>query len=34
MKISLSNDSPQTVAADWLVLPVSSKKPLQDPALQ
>jgi leucyl aminopeptidase len=34
MKISLSNDSPQTVATDWLVVPVSAKKPMQDAMLQ
>jgi leucyl aminopeptidase len=34
MKISLSNDTPQTVAADWLVVPVSGKKPLNEPTLQ
>jgi leucyl aminopeptidase len=34
MKISLSNDAPQSVAADWLVVPASGKKPLQDPILQ
>jgi leucyl aminopeptidase len=34
MKISLSNDAPLSVAVDWLVVPVSGKKPLQDPLLQ
>src|ERR1700748_1185997 len=34
MKISLSNDAPQSVVADWLVVPASGKKPLQDPVLQ
>jgi leucyl aminopeptidase len=34
MKITLSNDTPQTVAVDWLVVPVSGKKPLLDPTLQ
>jgi leucyl aminopeptidase len=34
MKITLSNDSPQTVSTDWLVVPVTGKKPLQDPTLQ
>lgn len=34
MKISLSNDAPQSVTADWLVVPASGKKPLQDATLQ
>jgi leucyl aminopeptidase len=34
MKISLSNDAPQSVVTDWLVIPASGKKPLQDPVLQ
>jgi len=34
MKISLSNDSPQAISTDWLVVPVSGKKPLQDATLQ
>src|SRR5215510_2496881 len=34
MKISLSNDAPQSVAVDWLVVPASGKKPLQDATLQ
>ncbi|HEX4354238.1 MAG TPA: leucyl aminopeptidase [Polyangiales bacterium] len=34
MKITLSNDAPQTVVTDWLVVPTASKKPLQDPTLQ
>jgi len=34
MKISLSNEAPTEVAADWLVIPVSGSKPLSEPALQ
>jgi leucyl aminopeptidase len=34
MKLSLSNDAPQSVATDWLVVPASGKKPLSDPTLQ
>jgi leucyl aminopeptidase len=34
MKISLSNDLPQAVATDWLVVPVSGKKLMQDASLQ
>ena len=34
MKVSLSNDAPQSVASDWLAVPASGKKPLQDPVLQ
>ena len=34
MKISLSNDAPQSVVADWLVVPASGKKPLNEPLLQ
>jgi leucyl aminopeptidase len=34
MKISLANDAPLSVAADWLVIPATGKKPLQDPLLQ
>jgi leucyl aminopeptidase len=34
MKITLSNDAPQSVPVDWLVVPASGKKPLSDPTLQ
>ena len=34
MKISLSNDAPTSVATDWLVVPASGKKPLNEPLLQ
>jgi leucyl aminopeptidase len=34
MKITLSNDSPQTTSTDWLVVPVAGKKPMQDATLQ
>jgi leucyl aminopeptidase len=34
MKISLSNDLPQAVSTDWLVVPVSGKKLMQDATLQ
>ncbi|MET0390454.1 MAG: leucyl aminopeptidase [Polyangiales bacterium] len=34
MKITLSNDSLPSVAADWLVIPASGAKPLTDPLLQ
>ena len=34
MKISLTNDAPQAVATDWLVVPVAGKKPMQDATVQ
>jgi len=34
MKIVLSNEGLASVAADWLVIPVSGSKPLNDPLLQ